>query len=138
MMQLTRRYRFSASHRLHSNELSDQANRELYGKCNNPYGHGHNYEMEVTVSGPLEARTGHVVDLHQLDSLVHRWVIEPFDHHNLNEEIPEFQQLVPTTENLNIIIDKRLRSAWSTAFPSLAPALERIRIYETARNIFEM
>jgi 6-pyruvoyltetrahydropterin/6-carboxytetrahydropterin synthase len=137
MVHLTRRYRFSASHRLHSDQISEQANDELYGKCNNPFGHGHNYEVEVTVSGPVDSRTGRVVDLGELDTLVQRYVTEPLDHRNLNKEVPEFHQLVPTTENLNIIIDRRLRAAWPGAFSQQSPALERVRIYETARNIFE-
>ncbi len=138
MTHLTRRYFFCASHRLHSRQLSAEANRELYGKCNNPYGHGHNYELEVTVSGPIEARTGHVVDLDELDILVKRNVTEPFDHRNLNEEIEQFQQLVPTTENLAMIVDQRLRAAWPSMFPDRTPALERVRIYETSRNIFQI
>jgi 6-pyruvoyltetrahydropterin/6-carboxytetrahydropterin synthase len=137
-MLLTRRYQFSASHRLHSPELSEQANQELYGKCNNPYGHGHNYEIEVTVRGPVDQRTGRVVDLQDLDALVHGQVTGPMKHRNLNEEVPEFQQLVPTTENLSLIIERRLRQAWQTAFPEGAPVLDRIRIYETPRNIFEV
>ena len=134
---LTRRYQFSASHRLHSGRLTDAENQELYGKCNNPYGHGHNYEVEVTVEGPVDAATGRVVDLETLDGFVRRHVTGPFEHRNLNKEIEEFQSLVPTTENLNLIIDRRLRSAWSSAFPGFQPALKRIRIFETARNIFE-
>ena len=86
-MQLTRRYHFSASHRLHSAELSEDVNQELYGKCNNPYGHGHNYEVEVTVSGLIERTTGRVVDRGALDRLVKKQVIEPLDHRNLNEEV---------------------------------------------------
>lgn len=137
-MQLTRCYRFSASHRLHSQALSEEGNQELYGKCNNPYGHGHNYEVEVTVSGPVDRQTGRVVDLHDLDSLVKEHITGPFDHRNLNEEVDEFQQLVPTTENLAMIINKRLRAAWPGVFPEHKPALERVRICETARNIFEV
>ena len=137
MMLLTRRYYFSASHRLHSAELSEEANTELYGKCNNPYGHGHDYEVEVTVNGPVNRETGRVVDLEELDGLVQQMVTGPMEHRNLNEEVPEFQHLVPTTENLNIIIDRRLRAAWPSAFPESVPSLERVRIYETARNIFE-
>jgi 6-pyruvoyltetrahydropterin/6-carboxytetrahydropterin synthase len=137
MIQLTRRYQFSASHRLHSVALSDLANQDLYGKCNNPYGHGHNYEVEVTVKGPVDDRTGRVVDLKDLDGLVRRHITEPLEHRNLNEEVPEFQQLVPTTENLNVVINERLRAAWAEVFPDALPALERVRIYETARNIFE-
>lgn len=137
-MQLTRRYSFSASHRLHSQVLSAEANQELYGKCNNPHGHGHNYEVEVTVSGPVDPRTGRVVALDELDHLVRGQVTEPFEHRNLNQEVAEFQQLVPTTENLGMIINRRLREAWPQAFPSRVPALERVRIYETERNIFEI
>lgn len=137
-MQLTRRYYFSALHRLHSDAISEQANQELYGKCNNPFGHGHNYEVEVTVRGPVDDRTGRVVDLEDLDALVKREVTEPLEHRNLNAEIPEFQELVPTTENLGLILDRRLRAAWPAAFPLRVPALERVRIYETARNIFEI
>ena len=137
-IELTRRYRFSASHRLHSETLSEEANRELYGKCNNPYGHGHNYELEVTVQGAVDRRTGKVVDLQDLDSLVERSVVKPFEHRNLNEEVLDFQKLVPTTENLNIIVDRRLRDTWQSAFPEGRPALARVRIYETARNIFEI
>lgn len=137
-MFLTRRYQFSASHRLHSPVLSEDANQELYGKCNNPYGHGHNYEVEVTVRGPVDERTGRVVDLQDLDNLVDRQVTSAMEHRNLNEEVPEFQQLVPTTENLSLIIERRLQQAWQAAFPEGAPALDRIRIYETPRNIFEV
>jgi 6-pyruvoyltetrahydropterin/6-carboxytetrahydropterin synthase len=137
-MQLTRRYQFSASHRLHSQELPEEVNQELYGKCNNPFGHGHNYEVEVTVNGPVERTTGRVVDVGELDTLVKEQVIEPFDHRNLNEEVVDFQHLVPTTENLSVIIDRRLRAAWPSVFPGEKPALESVRIYETARNIFEI
>src|SRR5271165_3371325 len=137
-MQLTRRYQFSASHRLHSDRISEQENQELYGKCNNPYGHGHNYEVEVTVMGPIDRLTGRVVALDDLDRLVKGQITEPLDHRNLNDEVMEFQQLVPTTENLGVIIDKRLRAAWPSVFPQQVPALQRVRIYETARNIFEI
>jgi 6-pyruvoyltetrahydropterin/6-carboxytetrahydropterin synthase len=137
MMLLTRRSRFSASHRLHSDQLSEEENREKYGKCNNPYGHGHDYEIEITVSGPVDARTGQVVNLQDLDGLVRRHITAPFDHRNLNEEVPEFQQLVPTTENLSLIVNKRLRDAWPSVFPEHTANLERVRIYETERNIFE-
>ena len=137
-MQLTRRYRFCASHRLHSQGLSEQANQELYGKCNNPYGHGHNYEVEVTVSGPVDRQTGRVASIQDLDTLVKGQIIEPFDHRNLNEEVADFQQLVPTTENFGVIIGQRLRAAWPSVFPERTPVLERVRIYETPRNIFQI
>lgn len=138
MIQLTRRYHFSASHRLHSDRLSEAANQETFGKCNNPFGHGHNYEVEVTVRGPVDDLTGRVVDVRNLDDLVQEHIVRPFDHRNLNVEVPEFQQLVPTTENLGVVVQKRLKEAWNTAFAAAGPTLERVRIYETARNIFEL
>jgi len=134
MIRVTRRYQFSASHRLHSHELPEEENRRLYGKCNNPFGHGHNYEVEITLSGPVDERTGRVADLDELDRLVQGNIIGPFQHRNLNEEVEEFRDLVPTTENLTAIIERRLRAVW----PSRQPALERVRIFETARNIFEI
>src|SRR5262252_8931713 len=96
---LTRRYMISASHRLQSDALSEDQNRATYGKCNNPYGHGHNYALEVTVSGQVSEDTGMVCDLVDLDEAVHRNVVERFDHQNLNT-LPEFTKLAPTTENL--------------------------------------
>src|SRR5579885_3057226 len=95
---LTRRYMFSASHRLHSEALSEAENRTTYGKCNNPYGHGHNYHLEVTVSGQVDHRTGMVCNLVDLDEFVHREILATFDHENLNC-LPEFSKSVPTTEN---------------------------------------
>ena len=127
---LTRRYGFAASHRLHSARLSEDENRRIYGKCANPHGHGHNYFVEVTVSGPIHPETGMVANLADLDAFVHREVIEVFDHRNLNEEIPAFRERVPTTENLCIEIYNRLRF--------FRPArLERVRVEETSLNSFE-
>ena len=138
MIRVTRRYRFVASHRLHTPALGERENRELYGKCNNPYGHGHNYEVEISVAGPLDARTGRAVDPAALDRLVETEVLRPFDHRNLNAEIPEFAAMVPTSENIGLEIDRRLRARWRHAFPGEWPRLEKIRIAETARNIFEV
>ena len=125
---LTRRYMFSASHRLHSEEMSDQENRDVYGKCNNPYGHGHNYMIEVTVSGAVNDQTGMVCNLVDLDSFVHAQIVERYDHQNLNL-LSEFAKLVPTTENLCIEIFERLKK-----FPGAR--LARIRLEETGRNSF--
>src|ERR1700730_22528 len=100
---LTRRYRFSASHRLHSAEMSAEENSATYGKCNNPHGHGHNYTLEVTVSGSVEQSTGMVCNLVDLDALVEREVLSRYDLQNLNT-LQEFAQLVPTTENLSVEI----------------------------------
>jgi 6-pyruvoyltetrahydropterin/6-carboxytetrahydropterin synthase len=137
-MRLTRRYRFSASHRLHSPELTDHRNREIYGKCNHPYGHGHDYVLDVSVEGPLDAATGRIVDLETLDSLVAREILEPFEHKNLNVEVDAFRQVVPTTENLAVEIHRRLNMAWGSAFAHPGPCLEKIRIEETKRNYIEL
>src|ERR1700687_2843004 len=103
-IELGRRYRFAASHRLHSARLSEEENRRLYGKCNNPHGHGHNYVVEVSVRGPLDLATGRTLDTAVLDELVRRQVLGPFDHRNLNSEVPVFERLVPTSENLGVEI----------------------------------
>jgi 6-pyruvoyltetrahydropterin/6-carboxytetrahydropterin synthase len=138
VFRVTRRYEFAASHRLHAAELSEEENRRLYGKCNNPYGHGHNYVVEVSVRGPLEGSTGRAVDAAALDELVRREVVVPFDHKNLNREVAVFSGVVPTSENLGVEICRRLKRNWQQVFPGEWPKLERIRIGETARNIFEV
>jgi 6-pyruvoyltetrahydropterin/6-carboxytetrahydropterin synthase len=136
VIHVTRRYGFSASHRLHTPSLSEEENRVLYGKCNNPFGHGHNYVLEVSVQGPVDARSGRAVDPAELDRLVQERVIAGLDHKNLNEEIEEFQSIVPTTENLGLLIHSRLQGAWRSVFPGQWPRLEKVRIAETERNIF--
>jgi 6-pyruvoyltetrahydropterin/6-carboxytetrahydropterin synthase len=127
---LSRRYMFSASHRLHSNAMSDTENAATYGKCNNPYGHGHNYALEVTVSGQVAEATGMVCNLVDLDGFVHREILERFDRENLNLR-PEFDRIVPTTENLCTTIYDILQRGFTQAH------LERIRIEETMMNSFE-
>jgi 6-pyruvoyltetrahydropterin/6-carboxytetrahydropterin synthase len=129
-LHLNRRYRFAASHRLHSAALSEAENRRVYGKCNNAYGHGHNYVVEVSVSGPVDPTTGMIANLTDLDAFVERQVLDAFDHKNLNEEVPLFREQVPTTENLCMEIYRRLR-----AFPHAR--LERVRMEETGLNSFE-
>jgi 6-pyruvoyltetrahydropterin/6-carboxytetrahydropterin synthase len=136
VIEVTRRYTFSASHRLHTPALSEEQNRSLYGKCNNPFGHGHNYVLDVSVRGPVDARSGRAVDPADLDRLVRDRVIAEFDQKNLNVEIAEFQQTVPTTENLGLLIHSRLQQAWPGMFPKSWPRLEKVRIAETERNIF--
>jgi 6-pyruvoyltetrahydropterin/6-carboxytetrahydropterin synthase len=137
-LSLTRRYRFAASHRLHAPRYSEVENHRIYGKCSSPYGHGHNYALEVTVSGPVDPATGMIANLGELDPYVEREVIEPFDHKYLNAEVPAFQTdtspvaaLVPTTENVCREIFRRLEK-----FP--AARLERVRIEETSKNSFEI
>jgi 6-pyruvoyltetrahydropterin/6-carboxytetrahydropterin synthase len=129
-IELGRRYRFSASHRLHSAHLTEEENCRVFGKCNNPYGHGHNYIVEVTLSGDVDAATGMIANLADLDAFVERYVLDEFDLKSLNEDVPAFRDIVPTTENLCIEIFQRLQS-----FPSAK--LERIRIEETGKNSFE-
>ena len=138
MFVVTRRYEFSASHRLHSTRLCEDQNRVLYGKCNNPYGHGHNYIVEVSARGPLDAVSGRSVDTERLDRLVREQVLAPFDHRNLNTEVAEFEGMVPTSENLGYEICRRLKRNWKEMFPGEWPKLEKIRIGETPRNIFEV
>jgi 6-pyruvoyltetrahydropterin/6-carboxytetrahydropterin synthase len=137
-VRLTRRYTFAASHRLHSAAVSDAENREIYGKCNNPNGHGHNYEVELTVCGTVDPVTGRVVDLRLLDALAERQILAPFRYRNLNEEVAAFRIAVPTTENLGLEVDRRLRDAWPETFATGGPRLEKIRIRETDRNICEI
>jgi 6-pyruvoyltetrahydropterin/6-carboxytetrahydropterin synthase len=138
VFRVTRRYQFAASHRLHAPQLSDEANRLLYGKCNNPYGHGHNYILEVSVRGPAGLATGRAVDPEALDQIVARRVLHPFDRRNLNAEVEAFRTAVPTSENLAVEICRRLKADWSAAFPGEWPKLDRVRIAETPRNIFEI
>jgi 6-pyruvoyltetrahydropterin/6-carboxytetrahydropterin synthase len=127
---LTRRYIFSASHRLHTDALSDEENDAIYGKCNNRHGHGHNYSLEVTVSGPVSDDTGMVCDLADVDDTVRRGILERFDHQNLNM-LEDFTGRVPTTENLVMVAYNILKQSFHSAH------LERIRIEETLMNSFE-
>ena len=131
-MQLTSRYRFVASHRLNTAALSVEQNAKLYGKCNNPYGHGHDYVLDVTVEGPLDS-SGQIVNRAALDTLVKTQVLERVDHRDLNTEVQELQDQVTTTENLALVIEGMLKSQWT-----LPASLVRVRIAETARNTFEL
>ena len=137
MFRVTRTYRFAASHRLHAPQLSDEENRQLYGKCNNPFGHGHNYVLEVTARGPLDG-SGRALDTGRLDQLVEHQVLAPFSHRNLNLDVNSFEGRVPTSENLAAEICRRLKENWGAAFPGEWPRLDRVRIAETDRNIFEV
>ena len=125
MIYLTRRAEFSASHYYHSAALSPEENQRLYGKCNNPRGHGHNYVLEVTVRGEIDPRSGMVVDLKQLKEVMAREVLEVLDHRFLNEEVPVFHHVIPTTENLAVEVWRML------ALKLQFGRLHRIRLYET-------
>ncbi len=127
---LTKRYWFSASHRLHNDSFSDEENLRTFGKCNNPYGHGHNYGLEVTVAGPVDQHTGMVCNLADLDAFVQREVLEVFDHEHLNA-LPQFEGMVPTTENLARVVYDLIASRFKQA------QVEKIRIEETSLNSFE-
>ena len=105
-MRLTRRYRFSASHRLHSPAFSEDENRELYGKCSNPYGHGHDYVLEVIAEGTMDPVSGQVVHVPTLDRLVSEEVLQDFDHRYMNADLGEFKTMVPTSENI-IRVDRK-------------------------------
>jgi 6-pyruvoyltetrahydropterin/6-carboxytetrahydropterin synthase len=125
IVYLTRKAEFSAAHYYHNPEFTAEENRRIFGKCNNPHGHGHNYMLEVTVKGEVDQRSGFVLDLKQLKELMNREVIDVLDHRFLNQEVPEFKNLIPTTENLAISIWKRLESKLALA------RLHRVRVYET-------
>jgi 6-pyruvoyltetrahydropterin/6-carboxytetrahydropterin synthase len=127
---LTRRYRFSASHRLHSDSMSAEENQVVYGKCNNPYGHGHNYFLEVTVAGQVDSHTGMVCNLADLDTFVNEKIVERFGLSNLNT-LPEFQGVVPTTENLCRELYRTLEEGFHFA------DVEKVRVEETMLNSFE-
>ena len=125
MVYLTRKCEFSASHYYHNPELSAEENRRLFGKCNNPNGHGHNYTLEVTVKGEVDQRSGFVLDLKDLKEILQREVLEALDHRFLNKEVPEFFHQIPTTENIAIAVWNRLQHKLHTA------ALHCVRVYES-------
>ncbi len=129
-IELGRRYHFAASHRLHSAKMTEEENSRVYGKCNNLYGHGHNYTLEVRFSGAVDPATGMIANLADLDAFVSERIVEPFDHHSLQDDVAVFRDTVPTTENLCLEIFQRLKS-----FP--AAKLETVRVEETSNNSFE-
>ena len=131
-MTLTSRYRFSASHRLDTAALTPEENRRLYGKCNNPHGHGHDYVLEISVEGPV-GPDGQVVNREAMDKLIRQRVLARLDHKNLNADLPEFASTVATTENLATLVHGVLTGHWT-----LPARLARVRISETGRNSFEL
>ncbi|MBM4124206.1 MAG: hypothetical protein FJ246_04530 [Nitrospira sp.] len=127
---VTRRYHFSAAHRLHTDRLSEEENWKVFGKCNNPNGHGHNYTLFVTVQGDIDARSGRVVEFDTLDRIVRQTVLERFDHQDLNHD-PAFAAWTTTGENLVILI-------WDLLLAQLPPGrLKKIGLIETRDNYFE-
>ena len=126
-----RKEHFNAAHRLHNPLLTDEENEELYGKCNNPNFHGHNYEVVVKVTGTIDEKTGYVVDTKILSNIIKEHVTERFDHKNLNLDVEEFKTLNPTTENVAVVIYDTLRG-------NLPAELDlKIYLYETERNFVE-
>ncbi len=130
-ISLTRSYTFSAAHRLHEPALGDEANRELFGKCNNPNGHGHTYQLDVTVSGTPDRTTGMVVDLAELDRAVEEHVLSRVDHRHLNLDVAPFDQLNPTSENV-------VRVIWEWLEPVCPAQLESLTLHETFRSSFTL
>jgi len=126
---LSRRYHFAAAHRLHVDALTPDRNRDIYGKCNNPFGHGHNYTVQITLSGAVDAVTGMVTNLGDLDSFAQREMLDLFDHANLNT-LECFRDLVPTTENLCVEL-------WRIFAQYPHATLERVRVEETGNNAFD-
>ena len=137
MVYLTRRYRFSASHRLYTDDLTPEENTRVYGKCANPYGHGHNYVLEVTLVGPIDPATGMVYDLAALDGLVGREILERLDESYLNTHQGLFGHLVPTTENFCLTVFSLLKKKFEPSGRFLRARLHRVRVEETSSNFFE-
>jgi 6-pyruvoyltetrahydropterin/6-carboxytetrahydropterin synthase len=136
VISLTRRYRFSASHRLNSPSLTPEQNAAVYGKCNHTFGHGHDYVLEVTVEGRVDARTGMLIPVCALDNLVHSRVLRLFASRNINLDVQQFADLVPTTENMVTVIARILQDAWCDSIGNSA-RLRRVYLRETGRNSFE-
>jgi 6-pyruvoyltetrahydropterin/6-carboxytetrahydropterin synthase len=131
IVTVTRRLRFNAAHRVHNPALSDTENTRLFGKCNNPNWHGHNYHLDVSVKGPVDDTTGYVIDLGHLRDIVEREVIDHTDHRNMNIDVPYLQGVNPTTENVVV-------QMWRVLAPVIAPArLVRLRLWETENNYVE-
>ena len=126
---ITRKMHFNAAHRLHNSEWSDDVNKEVFGKCNNVLYHGHNYELEVKVIGVVNPETGFLLDVKDLKRIVNEKVINRFDHKNLNLDVPDFKDLIPTAENIIIVIYNKLRKKLNQKFEL------KIKLYETERNI---
>lgn len=127
-VKVSRKASFNAAHRLHRPDWSDERNQEVFGKCNNPRFHGHNYDLIVSVTGEIDQETGFVMDLKVLKELIHEQIIEALDHKNLNADVPEFKGLNPTAENIAVVIWNKLRSHID------AEKELEVVLYETPRN----
>ena len=128
---VTRRMHFNAAHRVHNPALPDEENQRLFGKCNNPNWHGHNYVLDVSVAGPVDGRTGYVMDLGELKRIVQREIIDKVDHRNMNLEVDFMHAVIPTAENIVV-------ACWRVLAPHVAPArLTRLVLWETPNNYVE-
>lgn len=130
LVYVTRSYEFASAHRLHSPHLSDEENLVVFGKCNNPNGHGHNYGLEVTIRARTDPRTGLACNIGDVDAVVHSRIVDRFDHKHLNLDVPDFKDTVPTSENLAVVI-------WGLLRPEIGDALHKVCVRETERNYFE-
>lgn len=128
---VNRKAHFNAAHRLHRADWDDQKNQEVFGRCNNPFYHGHNYELIVSVTGKVDSETGFVVDMKWLADLITEKVEDYLDHKNLNEQIQEFKEMNPTAENIAVVIWKRLRASINTEHNL------KVTLFETPRNFVE-
>jgi 6-pyruvoyltetrahydropterin/6-carboxytetrahydropterin synthase len=131
LVTVTRRVRFNAAHRLHNPDLSDAENQRLFGVCNSPNYHGHNYELEIAVRGPIDDRSGYVIDLAVLQRIADEVIVERLDHRNLNLDVEFLHGINPTVENLVV-------ACWWALAPKVAPGhLQRLRLWETENNYAE-
>ena len=124
-----RKEHFNSAHRLHNPNWSDEKNLKFYGKCNNPNYHGHNYDLEVMVTGEVDSESGYLIDMKVLSDMIKEEVLDAFDHKNLNLDVPDFKDLIPTAENIIIVIYNKLRKKLNQTFEL------KIKLYETERNI---
>jgi len=138
MISVTRCYHFPASHRLHSALLSEAENIHVYGKCNNPFGHGHDYTLAITITGELNGASGLLVPLARLDFFVEDKILRLFAYRNINVDVPQFVNVVPTTENVTRVIGGLVRQHWAAFFGDLKIHVSKIQIQETDRNSFEL
>lgn len=127
-----RKEHFNAAHRLHNPEWDETTNKSIFGKCNNPYFHGHNYDLVVQLTGYIDPKTGYLFDMKVLSDIIKEFVLDKFDHKNLNLEVPEFKNLNPTAENIAVVIYEILEKQINNSELSI-----KVRLYETERNYVE-
>ena len=127
-ISVTRKEHFNCAHRLHNPNWSNEKNASFYGKCNNPNYHGHNYNLEVTITGPLDEESGYLIDMKELSDIIKEEILIPFDHKNLNLDVEDFKNLIPTAENMAIVMYNKLVNRVSNKFDI------KIKLYETERN----